>query len=111
MFCFKLSILWHPSAYPTKIHVCHLLLNTKCFINVTSSPSSQLELVPGLEVWGAESGNQGALHTVDLPDFSFSPGEYITCVGEYLMTLPQVITMYNVCRIRAAYLAQHSKFT
>ena len=61
-------------------------------------------------MWGAESGSQGALHTVDLPDFSFSPGEYITCVGEYLMTLPQVLTMYNMHRIRPAYLALHSKF-
>ena len=72
--------------------------------------SSQLELVPGLEVWAAQTAGQvdtsapappatpatpqGTLDTSSLPDFSFSPCEYITCVGEYLMTLPQHLEPY-----------------
>jgi hypothetical protein len=54
--------------------------------------SSQLELVPGLAVWAG--AGQTSVASADLPDFSFSPGEYITCVGEYLMTLPQHLEPY-----------------
>ena len=34
------------------------------------------------------------MDSATLPDFSFSPGEYITCIGEYLMTLPQHLEPY-----------------
>ena len=30
----------------------------------------------------------------DMPDFSFSPQEYITQIGQYLMTLPQHLEPY-----------------
>eukprot|EP00090_Calanus_glacialis_P007990 TRINITY_DN16360_c0_g1_i1.p1 TRINITY_DN16360_c0_g1~~TRINITY_DN16360_c0_g1_i1.p1 ORF type:complete len:756 (-),score=324.33 TRINITY_DN16360_c0_g1_i1:133-2346(-) len=56
--------------------------------------SSQLELIPTLSTWAATTTGQGTLHTTDMPDFSFSPSEYITCVGEYLMTLPQHLEPY-----------------
>jgi len=56
--------------------------------------SSQLELIPSLSVWAATTTGQGTLNTADMPDFSFSPSEYITCVGEYLMTLPQHLEPY-----------------
>merc|ERR1712029_341256 len=56
--------------------------------------SSQLELVPGLDLWGAQTAGEGTMESATLPDFSFSPGEYITCIGEYLMTLPQHLEPY-----------------
>merc|ERR1712183_32414 len=56
--------------------------------------SSQLELIPSLPIWAATTTGQGTLNTTDMPDFSFSPSEYITCVGEYLMTLPQHLEPY-----------------
>jgi len=55
--------------------------------------SAQLELVPGLQAWGAATSGQGTLETA-MPEFSYSPSEYITCVGEYLMTLPQHLEPY-----------------
>jgi len=56
--------------------------------------ASQLELIPGLSAWTSTSSGQGMLETSEMPDFSFSPSEYITCVGEYLMTLPQHLEPY-----------------
>merc|ERR1712210_195657 len=62
----------------------------KATFNIMFHPiSCQLELVPGLELWAAQTTGEGTMESSTLPDFSFSPGEYITCVGEYLMTLPQ----------------------
>ncbi|XP_026499513.2 conserved oligomeric Golgi complex subunit 7 [Vanessa tameamea] len=49
----------------------------------------QLEKIPQLSVWH----NNDALST-DLPDFALSPQEYITEIGQYLMTLPQHLEMY-----------------
>ena len=67
----------------------------KATFNIMFHPiSSQLELVPGLELWGAQTAGEGTMESATLPDFSFSPGEYITCVGEYLMTLPQHLEPY-----------------
>ena len=50
--------------------------------------------MPGLELWGAQTAGEGTMDSAMLPDFSFSPGEYITCIGEYLMTLPQHLEPY-----------------
>ena len=52
--------------------------------------SSQLELVPGLEVWQAPAPPG----TQDMPDFSFSPTECVTLLGEHLMTVPQHLEPY-----------------
>ncbi|XP_026725563.1 conserved oligomeric Golgi complex subunit 7 [Trichoplusia ni] len=49
----------------------------------------QLEKIPQLSVWN----NNDALST-DLPDFALSPQEYITEIGQYLMTLPQHLEMH-----------------
>jgi hypothetical protein len=66
----------------------------KTTFNVMFHPiSSQLEKLPGLDAWKAEGGGQLSLDT-DLPEFSFSPQEYITQTGEYLMTLPQHLEPY-----------------
>ncbi|KAL4719894.1 hypothetical protein ACJJTC_012863 [Scirpophaga incertulas] len=49
----------------------------------------QLDKIPQLPVWS----NNDALST-DLPDFALSPQEYITEIGQYLMTLPQHLEMH-----------------
>ncbi|XP_052745752.1 conserved oligomeric Golgi complex subunit 7 isoform X2 [Bicyclus anynana] len=49
----------------------------------------QLDKIPQLSVWY----NNDALST-DLPDFALSPQEYITEIGQYLMTLPQHLEMH-----------------
>ncbi|CAG5036761.1 unnamed protein product [Parnassius apollo] len=49
----------------------------------------QLDTIPQLPVWH----NNDALST-DLPDFALSPQEYITEIGQYLMTLPQHLEMH-----------------
>lgn len=49
----------------------------------------QLDKIPQLSVWN----NNDALST-DLPDFALSPQEYITEIGQYLMTLPQHLEMH-----------------
>ncbi|XP_068625926.1 conserved oligomeric Golgi complex subunit 7 [Battus philenor] len=49
----------------------------------------QLDKIPQLAVWH----NNDALST-DLPDFALSPQEYITEIGQYLMTLPQHLEMH-----------------
>ncbi|XP_047039230.1 conserved oligomeric Golgi complex subunit 7 isoform X3 [Helicoverpa zea] len=49
----------------------------------------QLEKIPQLSVWN----NNDALST-DLPDFALSPQEYITEIGQYLMTLPQHLELH-----------------
>ncbi|XP_026292133.1 conserved oligomeric Golgi complex subunit 7 isoform X1 [Frankliniella occidentalis] len=48
----------------------------------------QLNLVQSAPAWCASVSKSPAL-TLDLPDYSFAPQEYITQVGQYLMTLPQ----------------------
>ena len=48
--------------------------------------SSQLEQIPGLDIWRARTSRQSTVDTADMLEFSLSPSEYITCVGEYLMT-------------------------
>jgi len=55
--------------------------------------SVQLEPLPDMEVWSSRAAGQGSLET-DMPDFSFSPQEYITQIGSYLMTLPQHLEPY-----------------
>ncbi|GBP52735.1 Conserved oligomeric Golgi complex subunit 7 [Eumeta japonica] len=54
-------------------------------VNILLEPVAlQLEKIPHLKVWTANDPL-----TADLPDFALSPQEYITVVGQYLMTLPQ----------------------
>ena len=56
--------------------------------------SAQLEQIPGLNTWAATTSGQSSLETAEMPEFSLSPSEYITCVGEFLMTLPQHLDPY-----------------
>ena len=50
---------------------------------------------------------------LDMPDFSFSPQEYITQIGQYLMTLPQHLEPYmtNENPSLARALQVHTYFT
>ncbi|XP_060524695.1 conserved oligomeric Golgi complex subunit 7 [Cylas formicarius] len=49
--------------------------------------ASQLSVVQVPQTWSQY--DESAMHNSDLPDYSFSPQEYITQIGQYLMTLPQ----------------------
>ncbi|XP_076644594.1 conserved oligomeric Golgi complex subunit 7 [Halictus rubicundus] len=49
---------------------------------------TQLLLVQKAPAWSTDASKLSQL-SADLPDYSFSPQEYITQVGQYLMTLPQ----------------------
>ncbi|XP_046623336.1 conserved oligomeric Golgi complex subunit 7 [Neodiprion virginianus] len=49
---------------------------------------TQLLLVQKAPAWSSEANRMANLSS-DLPDYSFAPQEYITQVGQYLMTLPQ----------------------
>ncbi|XP_008202373.1 conserved oligomeric Golgi complex subunit 7 isoform X1 [Nasonia vitripennis] len=49
---------------------------------------TQLLLVRKAPAWSANANKTSTISS-DLPDFSFAPQEYITQVGQYLMTLPQ----------------------
>ena len=49
---------------------------------------TQLLLVQKAPAWSTETNKMTHL-SADLPDYSFAPQEYITQVGQYLMTLPQ----------------------
>ncbi|CAH0559115.1 unnamed protein product [Brassicogethes aeneus] len=49
--------------------------------------SVQLEVVQSPKTWSQFANS--ALHNSDLPDYSFTPQEYITQIGQYIMTLPQ----------------------
>lgn len=49
---------------------------------------TQLLLVQKAPAWSIETNKMTHL-SADLPDYSFAPQEYITQVGQYLMTLPQ----------------------
>ncbi|KAJ9592818.1 hypothetical protein L9F63_015509, partial [Diploptera punctata] len=50
--------------------------------------SVQLDQVQSAPAWNRDN-KQTLTVAADLPDFSFAPQEYITQIGQYLMTLPQ----------------------
>ncbi|GAB1599817.1 conserved oligomeric Golgi complex subunit 7-like [Argonauta hians] len=61
-----------------------------------------------MEVWMSLSA--GSAITSDLPAFSLSPQEYITKVGQYLMTLPQLLEPYIIQDNQAVTVAlQHGR--
>ncbi|CAG5116805.1 unnamed protein product, partial [Candidula unifasciata] len=55
---------------------------------------SYLSGVSTMEIWTSQSS--GGAMTSDLPTFSLSPQEYITKVGQYLMTLPQHLDPFTL---------------
>ena len=96
------SSLSSPSKTPTPLlHQAMTLLAGVCsdlqkttFSLMFHPVSIQLEQIPGLHTWTATTSGQSSLETAEMPEFSLSPSEYITCVGEFLMTLPQYLEPY-----------------
>ncbi|KAG8557810.1 hypothetical protein GDO81_016734 [Engystomops pustulosus] len=62
--------------------VAHQLAFDSVFLRI----KQQLLLVPKMESWGYE--DNGETLTEDLPTFSLTPLEYISNIGQYLMSLP-----------------------
>ncbi|XP_033122594.1 conserved oligomeric Golgi complex subunit 7-like [Anneissia japonica] len=58
---------------------------------VFSQLEKQLRQISYMEVWMSEGGVLSA----ELPTFSLSPQEYITKIGQYLMTLPQQLEPFT----------------
>ncbi len=56
-------------------------------------PQEELDNIQKLEVWDSSSAGSDSTQQ-EMPDFSFSPQEYITQIGQYLMTLPQHLEPY-----------------
>ncbi|XP_005105726.1 conserved oligomeric Golgi complex subunit 7 [Aplysia californica] len=61
---------------------------------VFSQLKTYLNGVSIMEIWTSQSA--GGAMTSDLPTFSLSPQEYITKVGQYLMTLPQHLDPFTL---------------
>ena len=53
----------------------------------------QLNGISESPVWSSTSAGSDSLE-FDMPEFGFSPQEYITQIGQYLMTLPQHLEPY-----------------
>ncbi|XP_018407840.1 PREDICTED: conserved oligomeric Golgi complex subunit 7 [Nanorana parkeri] len=71
------------SALIRQNQVAHQLAFDSVFLRI----KQQLLLVPKMESWGFEES--GETLTEDLPTFSLTPLEYISNIGQYLMSLPQ----------------------
>lgn len=80
----------------TKLQMCSLSEAVHCFaFDIVFAPlQSQLANLSNMEIWTSETG--GSALTADLPTFSLSPQEYITKVGQYLMTLPQQLEPFTL---------------
>ncbi|XP_075035633.1 conserved oligomeric Golgi complex subunit 7 [Mixophyes fleayi] len=70
------------SALTRQNQVAHQLAFDSVFLKI----KQQLLLVPKMESWGYEES--GETLTEDLPTFSLTPLEYISNIGQYLMSLP-----------------------
>ncbi|KAM9305172.1 conserved oligomeric Golgi complex subunit 7 [Gastrophryne carolinensis] len=70
------------SALTRQNQVAHQLAFDSVFLRI----KQQLLLVPKMESWGFEES--GETLTEDLPTFSLTPLEYISNIGQYLMSLP-----------------------
>lgn len=67
----------------------------KFSFDIVFAPLQQhLTLVPNMQVW--KSGITGSALTPNLPNFSLTPQEYITKIGQYLMTLPQQLEPFTM---------------
>ena len=53
----------------------------------------QLNGISESSIWSSTSAGSDSLES-DMPEFGFSPQEYITQIGQYLMTLPQHLEPY-----------------
>ncbi|RZC34964.1 conserved oligomeric Golgi complex subunit 7 [Asbolus verrucosus] len=80
----QLSLLDHVNSEFNKL--CSDIHHTTYQV-VFAPISVQLDVVQAPRTWTQFANS--TLHNSDLPDYSFSPQEYITQIGQYLMTLPQ----------------------
>ncbi|KAK7454688.1 hypothetical protein BaRGS_00039554, partial [Batillaria attramentaria] len=78
------------------------------FEMVFAQLKNYLSDVSTMEIWTSQSA--GGAMTSDLPTFSLAPQEYITKIGQYLMTLPQHLDPFTVQDSPALTVAlRHSK--
>lgn len=54
----------------------------------------RLSVIPLMEVWTATGPQNPSPFDLELPQFSLSPGEYMTRIGEHLLSLPQQLDLY-----------------
>ncbi|KAF2904970.1 hypothetical protein ILUMI_01213 [Ignelater luminosus] len=80
----QLSLLDHVTVEFSKL--CSDIHYTMYQVVFTPIPL-QLASIQNPKLWAQV--NDALLGNTDLPDYSFSPQEYITQIGQYLMTLPQ----------------------
>ncbi|KAJ8961428.1 hypothetical protein NQ318_014675 [Aromia moschata] len=80
----QLSLLDHVTTEFNRL--CAEIHNTTYQV-VFAPISKHLEVVQSPQTWAQYTNS--TLHNSDLPDYSFTPQEYITQIGQYLMTLPQ----------------------
>nr|CAH7735019.1 unnamed protein product [Callosobruchus chinensis] len=78
----QLSLLDHVTSEFSKL--CSSIHHTTYQV-VFFPIASVLDVVQSPDTWAQFT----ASHNADLPDYSFTPQEYITQIGQYLMTLPQ----------------------
>ena len=85
-------------------------LQTITFAILFHPVQEQLNGVSEYSIWGSISAGSDSIEA-DMPDFGFSPQEYITQIGQYLMTLPQHLEPYmtneNVALTRAFQVNQY----
>lgn len=82
--------------------VAHQLAFDSVFLRI----KQQFLLVPKMESWGYE--DSGETLTEDLPTFSLTPLEYISNIGQYLMSLPLHLEPFVTPEDSALELALHA---
>ncbi|KAI0226391.1 Conserved oligomeric Golgi complex subunit 7 [Lamellibrachia satsuma] len=83
-----------PGDVKQEMHALSEVIHKFAFDIVFAPLQQQLTLVSTMEVWASE--NTGVAITANLPTFSLSPQEYITKIGQYLMTLPQQLDPFSL---------------
>ncbi|KAI1233596.1 hypothetical protein IHE44_0004029 [Lamprotornis superbus] len=82
--------------------LCHQLAFDSVFLRI----KQQLLLLPRMEGWS--SGGIGETLTDDLPNFSLTPLEYISNIGQYIMSLPLHLEPFVTQEDSALELALHA---
>jgi hypothetical protein len=87
-----------PSKYfqPSVQHLQGLL--KKCqkylFDTMILPIDKRLSLLSSLQVWTLKSAPNPSPFQLEMPQFSLSPSEYVTRIGEHLLSLPQQLDLY-----------------
>ncbi|XP_006003103.1 conserved oligomeric Golgi complex subunit 7 [Latimeria chalumnae] len=97
------SLLAEPRSAFTRLNQqAHQLAFDSVFLRI----KQQLSLVSRMESWS--SGGMGETLTDDLPTFSLTPLEYITNIGQYIMSLPLHLEPFVTQEDPALELALHA---